>query len=239
MSIKENYERIRSEVPSNVKIVVAAKTRTISEIEELIAAGATDIGENYVQEAEIIARGIKKELFQKVSWHMIGPLQKNKINKALPLFDYIQTIDSLDLAKDIDSRVVKSGKDTIPVLLEINIGSEGSKHGIKPDEHEQFYKYLAQLVQNISLLNHIRLEGLMTMGPLGASSDQYRHYFRNTKNIFEYLKNLNINGTEMKYLSMGMTDSYNIAIEEGANMVRIGTAIFGPRECSYGKSKKD
>jgi len=230
MDIRENYQKIRAEIPSEVRIVVAAKGRTSAEIEEVIKAGATDIGENYVQEAEIIIKELDRDLVKRVNWHMIGPLQKNKINKALPIFDFIQSVDSLELAKDIDKRVLKSGKKSIPVLLEINIGSEESKHGIKPDEHERLEKFMEQLVYDVSNLAHIHLVGLMTMGAFGANPEQFRQDFRRTKNIFDHLAKLRLEQVDMKYLSMGMTDSYHIAIEEGANMVRIGTAIFGPRK---------
>ena len=232
MDIRENYQKIRAGIPPEVRIVVAVKGRTSTEIEEVIKAGATDIGENYVQEAEMAIQTLGRDLAQRVNWHMIGPLQKNKINKALPIFDFIQTVDSLELAKDIDKRVIKSGKEYIPVLLEINIGSEESKHGIKPEEHERLEKFLEKLVYDVSQLTHIRLVGLMTMGAFGANPEKYRQDFRRTRNIFDHLAKLRLEQVEMKYLSMGMTDSYHIAIEEGANVVRIGTAIFGPRKCS-------
>ncbi len=230
MDIRENYQKIRAEIPSEVRIVVAAKGRTSAEIEEVIEAGATDIGENYVQEAEIVIKELDSDLVKRVNWHMIGPLQKNKINKALPIFDFIQSVDSLELAKDIDKRVLKSGKKSIPVLLEINIGSEESKYGIKPDEHERLEKFMEQLVYDVSNLAHIHLVGLMTMGAFGANPEQFRQDFHRTKNIFDHLAKLGLEQVDMKYLSMGMTDSYHIAIEEGANVVRIGTAIFGPRK---------
>ena len=230
MNIKENYQKIRAEIPSEVRIVVAAKGRTSAEIEEVIKAGATDIGENYVQEAETVIKALDEDLTQRVKWHMIGPLQKNKINKALPIFDFIQTVDSLELAKAIDKRIPRSGKKSIPILLEINISSEESKHGIKPGEHKELEGFLEQLVYDISHLNHIRLEGLMTMGAFGANSEQFRQDFRRTKKIFDHLSKLRLKQVDLKYLSMGMTDSYHVAIEEGANIVRIGTAIFGPRK---------
>ncbi len=229
MNIGENYQKIRAEIPSEVRIIVAAKGRTSAEIEEVIEAGATDIGENYVQEAETAIKTLERDLARRVKWHMIGPLQKNKINKALPIFDFIQTVDSLELARDIDKRVLKCGKEFIPILLEINIGSEESKYGIKPGDHESLEKFLERLVYGISQLAHIRLEGLMTMGAFGANPEQFRQDFRKTKNIFDHLAKLELEQVDMKYLSMGMTDSYRIAIEEGANVVRIGTAIFGPR----------
>lgn len=230
MSIAENYQRIRAGVPSQVRIVVAAKGRTTDEVKEVIAAGATDIGENYVQEAEAVRQSLAQDLIKRVNWHMIGPLQKNKINKALPIFDFIQTADSLELVEAIDKRVENAGKETISLMLEINIGSELSKSGLKPEENERFEEFLDKLIVDISQLSHIRLEGLMTMGPFLAEPEQFRQYFRRTKEIFDRLAKLKLQQVNMKYLSMGMTDSYQIAIEEGANMVRIGTAIFGPRK---------
>jgi hypothetical protein len=229
LEIRENYQKIRSEIPSYINIVVAAKTRTAAEIKEVIEAGATDIGENYIQETERIRPALGWSLTQKVQWHMIGHLQKNKINKALPIFDLIQTVDSLELAQEIDKRVEKVGKKFVPILLELNIGNERAKSGIKPEEHERFEEFMEQLVSDISRLTHIRLEGLMTMGPLWANPEQVRPYFRRTKNIFDQLAKLKLERVNMRYLSMGMSNSYRVAIEEGANMVRIGTAIFGPR----------
>lgn len=229
MTIAENFKRIRSEIPSHVEIVAAAKTRTPEEIKELIEAGVTHIGENYVQETEGIIKSIGVAEVKKVKWHMIGHLQKNKINKALPIFDLIQTVDSLKLAQDIDRRVKKAGKESISILLEINIGSEFSKYGIQPAQHQDFEEFMEKLVQDISHLPHIRLEGLMTMGPRFDDPEKPRPFFRRTKNLFDRLARLDLKNVNMKYLSMGMTNSYKVAIEEGANLVRIGTAIFGPR----------
>jgi len=231
MIITANYQKIRSEIPSNVRIIAAAKTRTTREIEEIIDAGITDIGENYVQEAEDVIKSLEPAKVKKINWHMIGHLQKNKINKAIPIFDLIQTVDSLKLAQEIDKRVDKSGKDFISILLEINIGSEFSKYGIRPAEHEDFERYMEELAREVSLLPHIRLEGLMTMGPLTGDPENVRPYFKSVKKIFDNLTRLDLNRVNMKYLSMGMTNSYKVAIEEGANVVRIGTAIFGPRIC--------
>ncbi len=232
MMIRENYHRIRSEIPSHVRIIAAAKTRTVSEIEELIEAGAADIGENYVQEAEELLKSLPPETIKKVRWHMIGHLQTNKINKALPIFDLIQTVDSLALASEIDKRVEKSGKQFVSILLEINIGSEFSKDGIKPGDHEKFEDFMESLVIDISRLPHIHLEGLMTMGPRFEDPEKFRHFFRRTRTLYDRLSKLNLERVNMKFLSMGMTHSYRIAIEEGANMVRIGTAIFGSRKNS-------
>src|SRR6056297_3718314 len=137
MSIKSNYQKLRKEIPDHVTIVLAGKTKSAEEIKEVIDAGATDIGENYVQEAETIRQELGDQA-NKVRWHMIGHLQKNKINKALPIFDVIQTVDSLKKAGDIDKRVEKAGKEIIPVLIEVNIGNEDSKTGLKPKELEPF-----------------------------------------------------------------------------------------------------
>jgi pyridoxal phosphate enzyme (YggS family) len=223
-SITENYQKIRQELPDNVTIVLASKTKSVEEIKEVIDAGATDIGENYVQEAE----KIKLELGEKsniVKWHMIGHLQKNKINKALPIFDVIQTIDSLEKARDINKRVERAGKSVIPVLIEINIGSEMTKAGIKPE-----YKNVESLVKEISKLNSLKLEGLMTMGPRFGNPEESRPYFRKTKQIFDKIKALKLPNVNMNILSMGMSNSYKVAIEEGSNMIRLGTIVFGKRK---------
>jgi len=230
VSITENYARFREEIPENVTIVLSVKTRTVEEIEETIDAGATDIGHNYVQEAEQICSALQKKA-AKIRWHMIGPLQTNKINKALKIFEVIQTVDSLEKAVAIDKRVERAGKEIIPVYVEINIGSEFSKAGIKPADREPFEEYMEELARNISTLGHLRLAGLMTMGPRFGNPEDVRPYFRRTRKIFERIKALDLPNVDMKYLSMGMTNSYRIAIEEGSNMVRVGTAVFGKRKC--------
>ena len=223
MSIKENYQKIREEIPEDVTIVLASKMRTPEEIEEVIEAGATDIGENYVQEAKNMYDALSEEA-KMVRWHMIGYLQKNKINKALTIFDVIQTVDSLETAVAVDKRVEKAGK-KIPVLVEINIGSEMTKAGVKPE-----YEVIENLVEEISKLEHLRLEGLMTMGPRFGNPEDSRPYFKKTKDIFERIRTLNFLGVNMETLSMGMSNSYKVAIEEGSNMVRLGTVVFGERK---------
>ena len=230
MSITENYVRLREEIPDYVTIVVSCKTRTVEEIEDAIDAGATDIGENYVQEAGQMYSALKKKA-AKVGWHMIGHLQTNKINKALRVFDVIQTVDSFEKAAAIDKRVERAGKKIVPVYIEINTGSEFSKAGIKPAEYEPFDEYMEKLAGDISALGHLRLEGLMTMGPRFGNSEDVRPYFRRTRKMFETIKGLGLPNVDMKYLSMGMTNSYRVAIEEGSNMIRIGTALFGKTKC--------
>ena len=222
MGIKENYLRIRKEVPDYVEVVLAAKTRSAEEIKEAILAGAEIIGENYVQETERVYEQLGP-LAQKVKWHFIGHLQKNKINKALQIFDVIQTIDSYEIAETINKKAEKIAKG-VSVFIEINIAAERNKSGIEPD-----YKIVEELARKISRLRYLRLEGLMTMGPLTDDPEDLRPYFRQMKEFFDKLKNLNLPSANIKYLSMGMSDSYRVAIEEGANMVRIGTGIFGER----------
>ncbi len=158
MSITSNFQRIREEIPDHVRIVLAAKTRTREEVEEAISAGATDIGENYVQEGETM-HACLGEMANRVTWHMIGDLQTNKINKALPVFDMIQTIDSLKKARAVNLRAERIGK-VMPVLLEINIGSERTKSGMPPE-----LPRVESVVREAACLSRISVRGLMTMGP--------------------------------------------------------------------------
>ncbi|MCD6406310.1 YggS family pyridoxal phosphate-dependent enzyme [Candidatus Aerophobetes bacterium] len=217
MSIKENVVSLLREIPSGVIVVAAAKGRTPQEIMEAIEGGIEIVGENYVQEAEKAFSVIGR----KVKWHFIGHLQRNKVKKAVEIFDLIETVDSVELAREIDKRCSRIGK-VMPVFCEINIAKEKSKSGVYPEEVEE-------LVRQISSLKNIKIEGLMTMGPFFEDPEKLRPYFRKTKEIFENIREKRIPRVEMKYLSMGMSSSYKVAIEEGANIVRIGTKIFGPR----------
>lgn len=225
MSIRENYQRIRAEVPDHVTIVLAAKTRTVEEVTEAIEAGATHIGENYVQEGESMYAALGDRV-REVEWHLIGALQKNKINKALAMFDLFQTVDSLEKAEAIDTRAARIGK-VLPVYIEVNIGSEDSKAGMPPE-----YEAIEQLVRDIAALEHLRLEGIMTMGVFSTDPEESRPYFRQAKKIFDQLSSLDIPNVSLKTLSMGMSDSYEVAIEEGSNMIRLGTVVFGARQYS-------
>jgi pyridoxal phosphate enzyme (YggS family) len=215
--IKENVRQILRELPPGVQLVAAAKARTPQEIREAIEAGIEIVGENYVQEAleafSVIGR--------RVRWHFIGHLQKNKVKKAVEIFDMVETLDSLELAAEIDKRCGAIGK-RMPVLIEINSGREAQKFGVLPEDAEG-------LIRSLARFKNMGVEGLMTMGPFTGDPETARPYFVETRKTFEELKKLQIAGVEMKSLSMGMTNSYRIAIEEGANMVRIGTRIFGPR----------
>ncbi|MFA7165983.1 MAG: YggS family pyridoxal phosphate-dependent enzyme [Desulfoplanes sp.] len=223
MSITENYQRIREEIPDHVTIVLAAKTRTQEEVEEAIAAGATDIGENYVQEGETM-HALLGDRASTVTWHMIGDLQTNKINKTLPVFDMIQTIDSLKKAEAVSLRSERIDK-IMPVLIEINIGSERTKSGVAPQ-----LAIVESLVREAAHLPGITICGLMTMGPRFGDPEKSREYFRKTRKIFETIREQQIDNVIMKHLSMGMSNTYKVAVEEGATMVRLGTCVFGQRD---------
>jgi len=215
--ITQNVSQILSELPDGVELVAAAKTRQPEEILKAVEAGVKIIGENYVQEAE----SAREAVGNRAKWHFIGHLQKNKVKKAVKLFDMIETVDSVKLAREIDKRCAQEGK-IMPILIEINSGREQQKAGAFPKEAEH-------LIREISALKNIKIMGLMTMGPHFGSPEDSRPYFVETKRIFESIKQLELPDVEMRYLSMGMTNSYKIAIEEGANMVRIGSKIFGER----------
>jgi len=221
VTIRENVQRILSELPEGVELVAAAKTRSAEEVLEVIEAGVKIIGENYVQEAEKVCAIVGN----KISWHFIGHLQKNKVKKAVNLSDMIETVDSVEIAKEIDKRCGQIGK-IMPVLIELNSGREEQKSGVLPEDTEQ-------LIRKISGLQNIKVMGLMTMGPFSGNPEDARPYFVETKKIFDQVRKLDLPNVEMKYLSMGMTNSYRIALEGGANVVRIGTGIFGNRD--YGK----
>ncbi len=206
-----------SELTPGVELVVAAKTRSPAEVMEAINGGAKNIGENYLDEAERAFEVIGK----KACWHFIGRLQKNKIGRIVELFDLIETLDSIDMARLIEASCTAIGK-VMPVLVEINIGREPQKSGIMPEEAPGF-------IQEAAGFRHLRVSGLMTMGPQNLSQGELRPYFTATRRLFGEIGQSGIARVEMRYLSMGMTDSYRAAIEEGANVVRIGSKIFGPR----------
>lgn len=216
--IEENVKKILQELPPGVELMAAAKARTPEEIMQAAQAGVKIIGENYIQEALAAFNAVG----HRVQWHFIGHLQRNKVKKAVEIFDMIETVDSPELSKEIDKRCNQC-KRIMPVLIEINSGREKQKFGIFPEDAEDF-------VKEISGLKNIRTEGFMTMGPMFGDPEDARPYFVETKKLFDRIKTLNLPGLEMKYLSMGMTNSYQVAIEEGANIVRIGTKIFGPRD---------
>jgi pyridoxal phosphate enzyme (YggS family) len=217
-AISEAVAAILQGIPAEVALVAAAKSRTVEEVATAIRAGIEIIGHNYVQEAERMLITFGKQ----AKWHFIGHLQTNKAKKAAVLFDMVETIDLACLAEALNRRCAALHK-IMPVLVEVNSGKETGKSGVSPEQ-------LDNLVREISTLPNIRVQGLMTMGPRFGNPEDARPYFRATKEAFDRLADMNIPGVEMRTLSMGMSNSYKVAIEEGANLIRIGSKIFGERQ---------
>ncbi|MCD6130272.1 MAG: YggS family pyridoxal phosphate-dependent enzyme [Deltaproteobacteria bacterium] len=220
--IRENVKKLLEEIPQGVELEAAAKTRTAEEVLEAVKAGIKIVGENYMRDVKKVYPVIGK----KAKWHFIGTPETQKHDllkrKNLEIFDMIETINSVEIAEEIDKRC-KSINKIMPVLIEVNSGREPQKSGVMPEDVES-------LIRKVAQLKNMKIMGLMTMGPRFGNPEDSRPYFIGTKKIFDKIERLNIPNVEMKYLSMGMTNSYQIAIEEGANIVRIGTKIFGERE---------
>jgi len=224
-TVKDNLETINKKIkeaawkvnrdPQEIKLVAVTKTATLEQIKEAINEGVKIIGENKVQEA----KGKYQVLTTEVKWHLIGHLQTNKVKYAVEIFDLIHSVDSIKLAKEIDNRSVQFKK-TIDVLIEVNISGEETKYGYNPEKVEAFLK-------EISEFSAIRVRGLMTIAPISKNEEEVRPYFRRLRELSERIRDKNIKNIKMDYLSMGMTDDFEIAIEEGANIVRIGRGIFG------------
>ncbi|MFC1716399.1 YggS family pyridoxal phosphate-dependent enzyme [Candidatus Poribacteria bacterium] len=215
--IRAKCDEIRNSIPPGVTLVAATKGRTVEEILEAAESGVEIAGENYVQEA------VRKysEIGDGVKWHMIGHLQRNKVRDVLRVFDCIQSVDSLRLAKEIDRQCERTGK-VMQVLLEINIAGEENKYGISPEE-------LPNMLQQMAVLPNLQVNGLMTMEPYFDDPEDSRPYFKRMKRLFDEARSYDIPNAEIGILSMGMSNSYQVAIEEGSNMVRVGTRLFGPR----------
>ena len=215
--ISRNVKRLLKEIPAGVTLEAAAKGRTPAEVLAAAEAGVSVIGENYLDEAE--------EAFSlvghRVRWHFIGHLQRNKVARVVRLFDMIETVDSLELARQIDRRCARLGR-VMPVLVEVNSGREPQKSGVLPEDVEG-------LVREMCTLPNLKVLGLMTMGPEASTPEELCPSFTLTRQLAERLSALRLPGVEMRYLSMGMSGSYRVAIEEGANIIRIGEGIFGPR----------
>jgi pyridoxal phosphate enzyme (YggS family) len=215
--ITENVQRLLRELPEGVELLAAAKERTAEEISEAIRAGIKIIGENYLQDAQRVFPDVKG----KAHWHFIGHLQTKKVRKVVEMFDMLESVDSLRLAQEIE-RCCAARDKLMPILIEVNSGKEEQKYGVNPED-------VLELIDEISSYPHIKIMGLMTLGPRFGDPEEARPYFEKTRELFEQIKGLHSPNVEMKYLSMGMTNSYEVALEEGANLVRIGTKIFGDR----------
>ena len=202
----------------SVQIVAVSKTKPVSLILEAIDAGLTDIGENRVQEA----MGKYNQVDRPAKWHLVGHLQRNKVRQALPIFDLIHSVDSLRLLTEIDRRSAQLDSRT-EVLVQVNTSGEPSKYGLAPDAVLDF-------IENALGYAHIRIKGLMTIGAFLPDPEAVRPSFVLLRTLEEEISEQRFEGVEMEYLSMGMTNDFEVAIEEGANLVRIGTAIFGERD---------
>jgi pyridoxal phosphate enzyme (YggS family) len=205
--------------PEEVKLIAISKTHPASVIRTLIEFGATDLGENRVQEAEEKITEIGRE---RARWHFVGHLQANKARRAVNLFEVIHSVDSRDLAQRLDRLCGDEGREKLPILIQVDLGHEETKSGI--DESE-----LTHMVDGLRSLNHLELIGLMTLPPFFDDAEQSRPFFRRLRELRDELELRGAFGNRKGELSMGMTHDFEIAIQEGATMVRIGTAIFGER----------
>ncbi len=227
-TIKKKLEKINEKIkkaalkanrsPEDIKLVAVTKTATVEQIKEAISAGVKTIGENKVQEAKGKYQVLSADIAD-IEWHLVGHLQTNKVKYAIEVFDLIHSVDSKKLAEEIDKRSLQFGIMT-NILVEVNVSGEETKYGIKPEEVEPFLK-------EISEFSRIKVRGLMTIAPIAEDKEEVRPYFRKLRELSEKIENKNIKNVKMDYLSMGMTDDFEVAIEEGANMVRIGRGIFG------------
>lgn len=223
--IVENLEQVKQRIkraalkvgrqPSEVRLVAVTKNVPVALVEQAIKAGVADIGENRAKEV------LEKHslIGDKVNWHFVGHLQRNKVKSIIGFVDLIQSVDSLRLAGEIDRQAARAGK-IQDVLVEVSISGEAGKYGLSPSEVEK-------LLTDISRqFRHMKVRGLMAMAPLEKDPEEVRPFFSQMKTLFEESRALNLTGVEMEMLSMGMSNDFETAIEEGSTMVRIGTAIF-------------
>jgi len=226
MDIKNNFFNIQQRIKaacarcgrntSDVKTVVVTKTVQVPAIQEVIEAGATIIGENRIQDAW----SKYEQIGPQVSWHLIGHLQTNKVKKAVQIFDVIESVDSLHLAEEIDKRAKEAGK-LMDIFVQVNTSGEKSKFGLHPEDVES-------IVNQITLLKNIRITGLMTIGAFLPDPEKVRPCFRQLYTLREDINNKN-KTLNIAHLSMGMTNDFEVAIEEGATLIRTGRAVFGER----------
>lgn len=216
--IAEISEQRRADMIEKVQLVAVTKNHTVSEMSEAVAAGATVVGENRVQEA----MEKYQQIGDKVKWHLIGHLQTNKVKHAVQIFDLIESIDSIKLAETVNKQAAKINK-VQDILVQVNLVKEESKTGV-------YLEDLPALLKDIDQLTSLKLCGLMFVAPKVENLEDVRPMFHRMYELFRDVQKSKFVHADIKYLSMGMTHDYKIAIEEGANIVRIGTAIFGPRQ---------
>lgn len=230
-SIRQNTEEIKSRIaaaavrsgrkPDDVKLIAVTKLHEASEVDEAALAGITDVGENKVQELCLKQPMVKAAL----NWHLIGHLQTNKVKQIIGKVSLIHSVDSLHLAEEINKRAESSGI-MQDILIQVNAAGEVQKSGICPQETEQLIRDISGSCCNINI------KGLMFIAPAADDPEDVRVYFKEVKTLFDRLSVLSLDRVTMEILSMGMSGDYEVAIEEGSTMVRIGTAIFGQRDYS-------
>ncbi len=231
MSITQNIQEVRQRIagaalrsgrrPEDILLIAVTKLHEPDEIEEALAAGVTDIAENKVQE-------IQKKFDQipgPVRWHLIGHLQTNKVKYIMDKVVMIHSVDSLKLAQEIDKRAAAAGR-TMDVLLQVNAAHEESKFGMDPKDVPQVFSGI------LAECPHVKIRGLMHIAPWAEDPEEIRPYFREVKELYDELSKVSHPNADLQYLSMGMSHDFETAIEEGANIVRIGTTIFGERDYS-------
>ncbi|MFQ5895808.1 MAG: YggS family pyridoxal phosphate-dependent enzyme [Nitrospinota bacterium] len=205
--------------PQDVTLVAVAKTVPPGRVAEAIVAGMLEIGENRVQEAREKREALGEELAGRARWHLVGTLQRNKAKYAVSLFDLIHSVDSLRLAEEVERRAAALPK-VQDVLVEVNVGREAQKGGVAPED-------VLELLRAVSGMAHLRVRGLMVLPPLGSSPEESRPYFQALRALREEARGAGLAG--VRELSMGMSADFEAAIEEGATLIRLGTALFGPR----------
>ncbi|MEW8978666.1 MAG: YggS family pyridoxal phosphate-dependent enzyme [Symbiobacterium sp.] len=228
-NIKENIGLIQEQIrqaalragrdPAGVKLIAVSKTRTVAEIEEALACGIRDFGENRVQELRSKAPLLAEE---GPTWHLIGTLQTNKVKQALEWAELIHSLDRVSLLEELVKQAERRGR-PCDVLVQVNVSGEATKHGLAPGDLEPFLRRVAQQ-------RWVRVRGLMTMAPYSPDPEQARPYFRRLRELRDQMRALGLEGVSMEHLSMGMSGDFVVGVEEGATMVRVGTAIFGPRD---------
>lgn len=201
-----------------VRLLAASKSQSAEKIRAAAAAGVRLFGENYVQEAA----SKKATIAGAFEWHLIGHLQRNKAKAVLDLFDVIESLDSIELARALDKAAGARGR-VVRALIEVNLGGEASKSGVTAER-------LQPLLETVATLRHVKVEGLMAVPPFFEDSEQTRPYFKELRELRDKLKTTRVANIDLRELSMGMSQDYEVAIEEGATLVRVGTALFGPRE---------
>lgn len=222
LKVRDVREKIRNAAVkagrdvSEIQIIAVTKTIPVERIKEAVSAGLTVLGENRVQELVN-----KFPLIEGVNWHLIGHLQSNKVKYITDKVKLVHSLDSIALA-EVMNKKMQLRNSILDVLIQVNVAEEESKFGIKPDDVVSF-------VQKVSIMPYLKIKGLMTVAPKAVNPEEVRPVFRKLRGLFDDIKKMEIPGIDMQHLSMGMSNDYSVAIEEGATMIRLGSAIFGPR----------